>query len=1690
MTNDMKRLFTSSSTLWSCLIALVMMMASSSAWAEYVKLTALDGTGGTGGEGYPKLVDTFDGKDGRASTKWGHRFLPGSEDPAKAESWIILKADKAFTPTNYFLVTGNDTNAHQERNWKSWNIYGANFDSEADATKDAEAWTLIDQREDASVNPANYALTEFKMNDEETLAQYDGTPYQYYMIEVTRANSDAEVYVQMNEFGFGTYAEFQVWLEVQAADPTKPVTYKYLAGSGGYSNEGTANLIDGQTNNKWCTGFTNRSEGSTQNGAYIVFKASRYMAPTYYTLVTGNDTRNNPGRNWRQWQIYGMNASSDSEVKRTSNKWVAIDKKYGIGSELPADNYATAYFSLSEGSTTAYKYFKIEIDEIQSGGTMQMTEFAFGDQYTLDMERVSIIEGLGYDPDLFAEKALLDPMEGIIASIEACDDPMELISLGKTAAEQMSLVNASANKYAELTTVRNQAARLMEEDNLNAAAVAYATVWISETDAVAPSQDYPVGNYAYIKANRVITGDEASAEARRFTTYLLSNTKTTDEPIYVTYETVIDANGFNDGEKGHSLVDGDRDGTKWCANSGHKPWLLVFKSSEPIKPTYYGLVTGGDTGRFPERNWKSWKIWAANFEEGETVTSNSDKWVLIDEKRNVGTDVLASTSLYESYINLSVGCAEPYQYFKIEVLEAVKNDLIQMNEFTFYNQGNFGEYREQFTSEFEDYDPEADPAYIGYINAYKQKYQELCTATNAPDLMRLKNELLSLQEEIAASAVKYSLYEDVYGELSGVTPDSESLISWFQGYTSENVGPCAKYIRGTYEYIMATLSLDNDAMDAEIAYLQSIIKALDEDLYILLGGHTVNEWGDGFYGNLIDGIAFNEKGYDDNGNQIDVLATKWGGEPDINGDTYIVFRTHDKTNPFFYTLTTGNDTQRFPERNWGTWYIYGANFEGDGAATKDAEGWVLIDVKENIGQERLHPVNAEPSYFGFSTETTEAYTYYKVVVTKAYSGNKIQMNELHFGTPDEFEEIKDEYIAKADEFDYDVVAEQALIDQYESIIGDIETCVNMEALFRANYAIETLQQRITESTIAYDNYLAKVEELIAYLEENPLADCEAVTILTDYLTADGEPSELYPNGTAEYILEHHVLADSVLTEEAAFMESLKLAAVAAGYVKGTDISSLIVNRTFAEAGETIVDEQDNKLGRKAQGWDGYIYRTEKANGSLYAAEFCNEVKTFDISQTLTGMKNGFYKVTLNAGYRANGNLLSYNYAPLAYANDVKTFIPVIREDAIQNEAETWKGYAADRGIYDADSTEFYGWGIWGCEGAANAFERGYYLITMVAQVTDGTLTFGLKNEGTKDNEWTAAGNFCLYYLGEEEADAEEALQEAADYNAARIATLTEIYFETEPEDYSDAPGFGAAQKETLIENSGVATYQAAKVIGEVMDAIPATKKAYLSLYITANKVFDKWINFYSPDADRMAEEVDAILFEGIPEGLYDAVTAKATEEGLLAKYPDYLEVVPFNEAVDVVPSDDEAFNFTISSFGRNPSVLMGGAFYDALTEDEVILAFEYSASEALPDSKFWLGKDADDTKRMEIALPAADELTPLYIDISKAVEEWGFGKTDDQIRWQLATGESEVVVALRHGRIITKAQMKAEGGKVINGAAEAGDLNGDGKIDIADAVSVLDIMASEGYDEIADLNGDGKIDIADFVGVLDIMAQQ
>jgi len=1688
----MKRFITSSSTLWSCFVALAMMMTAQSARAEYVKLTALSGTGGTGGEGYASLVDT------KISTKMGHSFDPNGSDANKKYAWIVVKAEKAVVPEHYFLVTGSDTGDYKDRNWKKWNIYGGNFENDEAAVRGdvsdpaAGGWTLIDSQSDAQLPQESTKSAVFDFSEEPK------TAYQYYWIEILESVNGGDVWLQMGEWGLGTYGELQSYLEDLANQETgndDPIKYNIISGDRiDGSGESLEKLFDGDITTKWGNGLTAKKYGETTNGAYFIVKTSRLIAPTYYKLVTGTDNASWNHRNWNTWQIYAMSsadAPANGKPARDSEKWVLLDKKDNITEEvLPDKNMFTVIMPLSEQNTTAYQYFKVEIDKTMAGsGYMQMSEFSLGDAYTLALDRNAILNNTEFNPDVFAEKALVDSLSQTLDAVEVCTDPFELGDLNALVVDLTSKIATSSSNYAELNSARNQAVNLLADENLKPAATVYATAWISETDAIAPNDDYPVGNYAYLKANRQITGTEALAEAKRFSEYLIANVNKVDDPIYPTYTFLSGSHGFG-GETPDKLIDGDRDGSKWCSNA--LPGWMIFKTDEPIKPTYYGLVTGGDTYSYPDRNWKSWKIYAANFDNEDDATPESDKWVLIDEKNNVGTDVLKTTNKFESYITLSVGCSQKYQYFMLKDVYAW-GGLMQMNEFTFYNQGNLDEYRKQFIQEVSEFDPEEQPAYQGYIDDFKAKVSILENATNPSDVMKAYNDLKDAMDLINSSAEKYLELESWYEELLTAGPASDELQEWFDGYTQENIAPNSMYINGTYRYIVENLSLDNDAMgkpastyldndnkvryinpSGEIGYIQNMVNAANDGVYIVLGGHTAGEWGDGHHSHLVDGIALNTKEKDETTGQEKVIAaTKWGGSADENGDTYLIFRTATKTNPFFYTLTTGNDTGTYQDRNWGTWYIYGANFAGDADATKDAEGWVLIDSKENIGKDRLHPVDAEPSYFGFSTETTEEYTYYKVVVSKAFKGDAIQMNELHFGTADEFEDIKVAYQDSARVLNLDIIAEAALIEKYKNSIDAIEECANMEALFRANYVLETLRDSIIASAAAYEKYLDAVQEAKDYLDNNELADSEAKTILINYLNEEDGPSEIYPNGTSQYIKETALLADSVVLDEIDFLESLQVAAIGKGYGPGTDISALIVNRSFAKAGDMLKDENDKNIGREAEGWNGYIYRTASDDkGKMFAAEFCNEVSKFDINQTISDLKNGYYKVTLNAGFRAQGDLLSYNYSAMAYANDVKTYVPVVREYAVADSAVAWTGKTADKMIYSVDSLETFGLGIWGCEGSAHAFAQGRYAITMVAQVTDGKLTIGLKNEGTLNgNDWMGAGNFGLTYLGEQSPA--EAIADATSYNAARALTMTKLYEAGSPyntEDFKLAPDFSASQKEALANVGSSSTMEQLVAEGDLFAQINATKAAYYKLLTYNDAIFLKWSD-YTDACDVAADCEDVVIKVGDGDYDDDKAAEKVLEE-MIAKYPDYLKTIDsrvINADLDVVMDDPFNFGFTPTS-EKSVTAHFNATMYDELKDDEVILEFEYKATKPLADFKVMNLTSELETEIVLGTLEATSEFQKISVNVKNLdVKKAG------EISLKYNSG-SDGVANIRHMIFVANPVKK-------------GDVNGDGDVDVMDAVMIYDIMAGNVDSKPeADVNGDGDVDVMDVVSIYDIMA--
>ena len=110
-------------------------------------------------------------------------------------------------------------------------------------------------------------------------------------------------------------------------------------------------------------------------------------------------------------------------------------------------------------------------------------------------------------------------------------------------------------------------------------------------------------------------------------------------------------------------------------------------------------------------------------------------------------------------------------------------------------------------------------------------------------------------------------------------------------------------------------------------------------------------------------------------------------------------------------------------------------------------------------------------------------------------------------------------------------------------------------------------------------------------------------------------------------------------------------------------------------------------------------------------------KTFDNYQTLTGVKNGVYSVSVKGFYRVNSN---YPSVPYLYANDVQT--------PLKKKGDIGTDNAKNATIALVDDT--------------------YLVDPIIVTVTDGTLRVGVKSDA--DVDWATFREFTIKYLGDEE----------------------------------------------------------------------------------------------------------------------------------------------------------------------------------------------------------------------------------------------------------------------------------------------------------------------------------------------------
>jgi hypothetical protein len=141
-------------------------------------------------------------------------------------------------------------------------------------------------------------------------------------------------------------------------------------------------------------------------------------------------------------------------------------------------------------------------------------------------------------------------------------------------------------------------------------------------------------------------------------------------------------------------------------------------------------------------------------------------------------------------------------------------------------------------------------------------------------------------------------------------------------------------------------------------------------------------------------------------------------------------------------------------------------------------------------------------------------------------------------------------VAAEQTFAQETVVTQALLDAYLAETQALAGIADRDAFLEAYVKLMETRKAVEASAAAYQTYKTACEEIIAYLEANPVSG-ELYDVLASYLNDEIEPGEDFANGSFLYIMTSHVLTDEQIAAEQAYVEDLLKQAIAADYVAGS-----------------------------------------------------------------------------------------------------------------------------------------------------------------------------------------------------------------------------------------------------------------------------------------------------------------------------------------------------------------------------------------------------------------------------------------------------------------------------------------------------------------------------------------------------------
>lgn len=313
-------------------------------------------------------------------------------------------------------------------------------------------------------------------------------------------------------------------------------------------------------------------------------------------------------------------------------------------------------------------------------------------------------------------------------------------------------------------------------------------------------------------------------------------------------------------------------------------------------------------------------------------------------------------------------------------------------------------------------------------------------------------------------------------------------------------------------------------------------------------------------------------------------------------------------------------------------------------------------------------------------------------------------------------------------------------------------------------------------------------------------------------------------------------------------------------------------------------------------------------------------------------------------------------------------------------------------------------------------------------------------------------------------------------------------------------------------------------LGDVIAESDAKADDFIQGYFDEANGWDLWqINwkeFYALDEFGFSEALDylmiedefAIVIEGwdnetfsaIPMGEYDdnGVGTHSIyyqlqgDDAIYCKTSYYSHLYcGFNSAIYGYLHTDDATTFQFGKEGGAGSMHVTPMLYNMSTDSET--------GTKTPSARIWLESVTIDGEPLEIEVDeeTGEDNLPEWLGITIAnlnqeTETDGTNVYPVSIDYDLVVGVAELTDADKRQVELVFMQEGARLKVTINqgeGLTIAGDVNGDGSVDVADISSILSVMAgdfSQYSKEQADVNADNQVDVSDISTVLTIMAGQ